>query len=204
MSNADHLRSGPCLPMSDRLVDIGLVEEHAPSTSPHPSPTLLGHWIRSDTRRYPQQGAAFRVLKFFPPTALAPSTSKLKRVPTLILRTDRNNHRLQKPLSPGAARHTAPHRASGRSRPPSTTTEPRPHKAWSCAANTRNPLRIQLENILQTTLSPIHTANHNTCASCEPLQPMDPPRGTHSRPVPHGSLTTPSRSKLGHCDGPLP
>jgi hypothetical protein len=155
MSNANRLRSGHGLPMSDRLVDIGPVKQQAPSTSSKPSLAHPGQWIRRGTRRY--TGAAFRVLKIVPPTALAPPTLKFKHVPTSVLRTDKNNHRLQSPPSPGAARHTTPHRASGRSRPPSTTTKPKPHQVWSCAANTRHPLRPHLKTILQTILSPNHT-----------------------------------------------
>jgi hypothetical protein len=137
-SYTDRLRSGPGLPMSDILVDIGPVELQAPSTSPQPSLAHPCQWIRSDTRRYTHQGAALRVLNFVSPTALAPPTMKSENVPTPVLRQVKNNHRLQKPPSPGAARHTAPQRASGRSRPPPTSSKPRPHVAWSCAANTRN------------------------------------------------------------------
>jgi hypothetical protein len=97
MSNADRLRSGPSLPMSDRLVDIGLVELQTPSTSSQPSLAHPSRWIRSDTRRYTQQGAAFRVLKIVRRTALATPTLKSKRVPTSIQRTDKSNHRLQNP-----------------------------------------------------------------------------------------------------------
>ena len=138
MSNADRLRCGHGLPMSDKLVDIGLVEQHAPSTSSQPSLAHPCQWIRSDTRRYTQQGAAPIVLNCVFPTALAPPTLKSESVPTLVLRPDTNNHRLQKPPSPGTARHTAPHRAYARSRPPPTSSKPRPHLAWLCAANTRN------------------------------------------------------------------
>jgi hypothetical protein len=140
--------------MSDRVVDIGPVEQHAPSTSSQPSLACPGQWIRNDTVRYTQQGAAFRVLKIVSPTALAPPTLKSKRVPTSVLRTVKINHRLQKPPSPRAARHTAPHRASGRSCPPPTSSKLRPHMAWSCAADTHNPLEI--------TLQPILTPNHST------------------------------------------
>jgi hypothetical protein len=97
MSDADRLRSGHGLPMSDKLVDIGLVEQQAPSTSSHPSLAYPGRYIRSDTKRYTQQGAAFRVLKIVHPTALAPPTLKSNRVPTSVLRTDKSNNRLQKP-----------------------------------------------------------------------------------------------------------
>jgi hypothetical protein len=100
--------------MSDRLVDIGPVELQAPSTSPQPSLDHPGQWIRSDTRRYTQQGAAHRVLNFVSQIALAPPTLKSENVPTLVLRPVKNNHRLQKPPLPGGG---APHRA-----PPSVRT----------------------------------------------------------------------------------
>jgi hypothetical protein len=155
--------------VSDIHVDIGPVEQQVPSTSSQPSLALPGRWIRSDTRRYTQQDAAFRVLKIVPPIALAPRTLKSKRVPTSVLRTDKNNHRLQNPPSPGAARHTAPHRASGRSRWPTTTTKPMPHQAWSCAASTRNPLRPHLETTLQTCLSPNPTTTPPQSPCLQPL-----------------------------------
>jgi hypothetical protein len=140
MSNADRLRSGPGLPKSDILVDIGPVEQQTPSTSSQPSLAHPSHWIRSDTRRYTQQGAARRVLNIVSPTALAPPILKSENVPTPVLRTDKSNHRLQNPPSPWAARHTAPHQALGRSCLLPTSSKPRPHLTWSCAANTRNPL----------------------------------------------------------------
>jgi hypothetical protein len=136
MSNADRLRSRYGLPMSDILVDIGLVEQQAPSTSSHPSLAHPGQWIRSDTRRYTQQGAAFQNSKYVLPTALAPPTSKSRYIPATVLRTLTIRHRLQKPPYTGPAHHTAPLKASGRSRPPPTSTKPRSHQTWSCAANT--------------------------------------------------------------------
>jgi hypothetical protein len=42
--------------MSDILVDIGPVEQQAPSTSSQPSLAHLGQWIRRGTIRYTQQG----------------------------------------------------------------------------------------------------------------------------------------------------
>jgi hypothetical protein len=116
MSNADRLRSGLGLPSSDRLVDIWPVELQAPSTSPHPSLAHQGQWIRSDTRRYTQQGAAFRVLNFNSPTATAPPTSKSDHVPAIVLRMNNHNPRLQKAPLPWSG---APHRA-----PPSVRTFP--------------------------------------------------------------------------------
>jgi hypothetical protein len=71
----------------------------------------------------------------------------------------------KKTPSTGPAHHTAPLRASGRSRPPPTSTKPRSHQTWSCAANTRNPLQTRLSNPLQTRLSnprPTHTPPHPT------------------------------------------
>jgi hypothetical protein len=117
MINADRLRSGHGIPMSDILVDIvGPVERHAPSTSPHPSLARPGQWIRSDTRRYTQQGAAFRVLNFISPTPIAPPTSKSEHVPAIVLRKNNHTPRLQKTPLPGSG---APHRA-----PPSVRTFP--------------------------------------------------------------------------------
>jgi hypothetical protein len=97
MSNTDRLRSWLDLPMSDRLVDIGPIEQQAPSTSSYQSLDIPCQWIRSDTRRCTQQGAAFRVLKIDSPTTLAPPTLKFKRVATSVVRTDQINYRLQKP-----------------------------------------------------------------------------------------------------------
>jgi hypothetical protein len=157
MSNAASLHLGPSLPMTDKLVDMGPVEQHAPSTSSQSCLALPSQWICSDIRRYTQQGAAFRVLNIVPPTALAPPTLKLERVPISVLRTDKNNHRLPNPPSPGAARHTAPHRASGRSLSPSKATKLKPHQARSCAANTCNPPRPHFEATL-----PTHSPNVTT------------------------------------------
>jgi hypothetical protein len=144
MSNADRLRSGLGIPMSVRLVDIGPVEQHAPSTSSDMSPAHPCQWIRSDTTRYTQQGAASRVSNSFHPTALAPPTLKSKHVHASVLRTYTFRHCLQKTPSPETAHHTAPLRASGRSRPPTTSSKPMPQSAWSCVANTRTPLRIRI------------------------------------------------------------
>jgi hypothetical protein len=116
MSNADRLRSGLGLPLSDILVDIGLVEQHAPSTSSHPSLAHPCQWIRSDTKRYTQQGAAFSVLNFVSPTALAPPTLNSEHVPALVLRMNKNIPRLQENPLLGRG---APHRA-----PPSVRTFP--------------------------------------------------------------------------------
>jgi hypothetical protein len=157
--------------MSDILVDIRLVERQAPSTSSQPSLAHPRQWIRSDTRRYTQQGAAFRVLKFVPPTALAQSTSKSTRVPTLVLRKDKIIHRLQAPPSPGASPHCAPQRVRTFMSAVNNHQTQAP-SGLSCAANTRNPLRIQLEIILLTTLSPIHTANHKRSTCRRPLTPL--------------------------------
>jgi hypothetical protein len=109
MSNADRLRSGHGLPMSDRLVDIRLVEQEAPSTSSHPSLAHPNRWIRSDNIRYTQQGAAFQNSNYVLPTALAPPTSKSKYIPATVLRTLTIRHRLLKPPLHGTgALHRAP------------------------------------------------------------------------------------------------
>jgi hypothetical protein len=109
MSNADRLRSWHGLPLSARLVDIGLVEQYTPSTSSHPSLAHPGQWIRSDTRRYTQQGAAFQNSNHVLPTALAPPTLKSKYIPATIQRTLTIRYRLQKtPLLGTGAPHRAP------------------------------------------------------------------------------------------------
>jgi hypothetical protein len=94
--------------MSDSLVDIWPVEQQAPSTSSRPSLAHPRQWIRSDTKRYTHQGAAFRVLKIAPPTALAPPTLKSKRVPTSILRIDKKPSITKTPPPRGGALHRAP------------------------------------------------------------------------------------------------
>jgi hypothetical protein len=224
MSNADRLRSRHGLPMSDILVDIGLAEQHAPSTASQPNLTHPCQWIRSDTIRYTQQGAAFRVLKIVHPTSIAPPTLKSKRLPTSILRTDKSNQRLQNPPLPGGG---APHDAPPSVRTFTSAVDTLQTKAWSCAANTRNPQLLHLETILRTILPPHHTTNPTrsicprpltfsplthrcsagspgACTYCGPLQPMDPPRGTSARPVPRCTSTTPSRAEPAQCYGLVP
>jgi hypothetical protein len=71
MSNADRLRSWLGLPMRDKFVDIGPIEQHAPYTSSQPSLAHPGQWIRRGTRRYTQQGAAFQNSNYIPPMAPA-------------------------------------------------------------------------------------------------------------------------------------
>jgi hypothetical protein len=125
------------------------------------------------------------------------------------------------------ARHIAPHRASGRSRPPPTSTKPRSHQAWSCAANTRNPLEIQIETTTQTplTLSPTTIHAQSICprpltpphfqastpagppgagAAHGPLQPQKPTRRPPASPVPHCPATTPVKQNLGTAMDPFP
>jgi hypothetical protein len=159
MSNADRLRSGHGLPTSDILVDIGPVDQHAPSTSSQRRPSHPGQWIRSDTRRYTQQGTAFLNSNSVPPIAPASPTSKPNCVHTSIMRTLRVRHRLQKTRSTGPAHHIAPHRASGRSCPPPTSIKPRSQPTLSCAANTRNPPRPRLSTPRPTRIPPHHTTN---------------------------------------------
>jgi hypothetical protein len=90
-------------------VVIWPVAQRAPATSPHPSLAHHGQWIRSHSRRYTQQGAAFRISNSVPPTALAPPTLKSKHVPTSVLRTYKIRHRLQNsPLHGTGAPHRAP------------------------------------------------------------------------------------------------
>jgi hypothetical protein len=141
MSNADRLGLGHGLPMSVRVVDIGLVEQQAPSTSSQTSPTHPSQWIRSDIIRYIQQGAAFRISNHVPPTTLVPPTLKSKHVPPQYYGHTKSPIAYKSPPSTGPARQGAPHRAPGSSRPPPTSTKPRSHQTKSCAANTRNPLR---------------------------------------------------------------
>jgi hypothetical protein len=109
MSNADRLRSGPGLPMSDRLVDIGPVEQHAPSASSQPSPTRPCQWIRRGTIRYTQQGVAFQNSNSAPPDSSRVTHFEIKIVPTSVLRTFIVRHRLPKiPLHGTGAPHRAP------------------------------------------------------------------------------------------------
>jgi hypothetical protein len=106
MSNADRLRSGLGLSISESLVDTGPVEQKAPSSSSQPSLAHPGRGIRSHRRRYTQQGAAFQKSNYVPPTASAPPTSKTHRVQPTVLRNHRSHHRLQNP--PPRVRRTTP------------------------------------------------------------------------------------------------
>jgi hypothetical protein len=157
MSNADRLRSGHGLPMSDRQVDIGPVEHHAPSTSSQPSPAHPRQWIRRDTKRYTHQGVAFQNSNSVSPTAPALPTSKFNNVPISMVRTLAVRHRLQKNRSTGPAHNIAPHRASGRPHPPPISTKPRSYPTKSCAANTRNLPRPHLSTPRMT-----HVPSHPT------------------------------------------
>jgi hypothetical protein len=69
MSNADRLRSRPSLPMSDKLVGIGPVEQHAPSISFQLSLDHPGQWIRRHNRRYTLKDAMLIILNLVSVTA---------------------------------------------------------------------------------------------------------------------------------------
>jgi hypothetical protein len=127
MSNADRLRSGLGLPMSDRLVTTGPVRRRAPITSPHPSLAHPGQWIRRHIRRYTLQGAAFTILNSIHMTESARPASQTPRVLRSILRHPYGSDRLQKNLPTEPAHHSAPLRASGRPHPtPAGKTNPCP------------------------------------------------------------------------------
>jgi hypothetical protein len=142
MSNADRLRPGLGLPMSDRLVVTGPVERRAPTTSPHTSLAHPGKWFRRHTSLYTQQGAAFNTFEFT-------SQEKLLRHPlhSHIVYYTRyygtpSSQIAYKTIPPTAAAHRrAPLRASKRLHPPHAKNKPIPHRTWSCAANTRRPLQ---------------------------------------------------------------
>jgi hypothetical protein len=122
-------------------VDIGPVEQHAPSTS--------GKWIRRGTRRYTQQGAAFQNSSYVP---RQPSRHPLRNQNTYQPQYNGPSQSAiayKKPPSTGPAQHTVPLRASGRSRPPPTSTKLGSHQTWSCAANTHNPLETTLQTRLK-------------------------------------------------------
>jgi hypothetical protein len=214
--------------MSERMVDIGPVEQHALSTYSHLSLAFQGQRIRSDTRRYTQQDVAFRVLKIVSPTALAPSTLKSKHEPTSLLRTNKINHRLQKPPLPrGGAPHRAPpsvrtftsavntlqtHAPSClvvcRQHTQPTTTPPRNHTtnlpiSTSYHESTTTNMSSN-PNLPPTYVTFANAGSPGACAHCGPLQPPEPPRGPSARSVPHCAPTTPSWVELGHCHGPLP
>jgi hypothetical protein len=114
MRNTDRLRSGLGLPMSDRLVVKGLVGQRAPITSPQPRTTHTCQWIRSHTRRYTQQGAAFLHLILILQKASAPPSSQAHRVLHSILWYPLVLNRLQNTTPHG---YGAPPRA-----PPSVRT----------------------------------------------------------------------------------
>jgi hypothetical protein len=189
MTNADRLRSWPCLPSSDRLVDRA-VELLAPSTSPHPSLAYQGQRIRSDTRRYTLKGAAFGDLNFISPTAIAPLTSKSEHVHDIVLRKNKHNHRLQNASPPRkVARHIAPLRASGRPCPLPTSTKLKSHRAWSRATNTRNTLKNLLENPQLTPLVLSSTQNHARSLCPRPLLPPTCKQALLRDPPDHGRYT---------------
>jgi hypothetical protein len=199
MSNADRPRSGLGLPMSDRLMDIGLVKQHAPSTSSQPSLAHPCHWIRSDTRRYTQQGASFQNSNCAPPTALAPPTSKSKHIPATVLRTLTIRHRLQKTALLGSgAQHRAPpsvrtftsaaniHQTlvpsymvvcSQHTQP--TTTPPRNHATYptlkpnlvDMSSNTNHPPTYK-HMLLRDRPGHAPTADHHNLLSCHARRPL--------------------------------
>jgi hypothetical protein len=141
MSNADRLRSWLGLPMSDKLVVIGPVGQRAPATSPQPSLAHPCQRIRSHNKRYTQQGAAFNNLNSVPQIASAPPASKTYRILHSVLRFPSEHHRLQKSNLHG---YGAPHCTHPRVRtftPDANKTKPMSYQIWSCAANTRKPLR---------------------------------------------------------------
>jgi hypothetical protein len=114
MSNADRLRSGFGLPMSDRLVITGPVGRQAPITSPNPSLAHPCHWIRRLIRRYTLQGASFTNLNLIHLKESAPPASHPPRVLHPILRHPYESDRLQNSPPHGVG---APPRA-----PPSVRT----------------------------------------------------------------------------------
>jgi hypothetical protein len=149
----DRLRSGLGHFMSDILVDTGPVEQQAPSTSLPLSYAQPCQWIRRHTGRYKQQGADLKILNHVPPTSSAPPTSKSHRVPPTDPQYCAPSTFLidyKKTSSKGTARHTAPNRVSGRSRPPPTNRKPKSHLTWSCAAKTRNPPRTHHRHLFLT------------------------------------------------------
>jgi hypothetical protein len=97
MSNAGRLRSGPSLPMSDRLVITWPVGRRAPITSPHLSLAHPGQWIRRHIKRYTLQGAAFTNLNYsVHMKESAPPASQTPRVLHSVLRHLSESDRLQK------------------------------------------------------------------------------------------------------------
>jgi hypothetical protein len=120
MSNADRLRSGLGLPISDRLVITWpvhrspLPSRHTPITSPLPSLAHPCHWIRRHMRRYTLQGAAFKNLNSIHMEESAPPASQTPRVLHSILRHPYESDRLQNSPPHGVG---APPRA-----PPSVRT----------------------------------------------------------------------------------
>jgi hypothetical protein len=114
MSNADRLRSGLGLPMSDKLVVTRPVGQRAPITSPQPSIAHPGQSIRCHTRRYTQQGATFPHLNSMHQKGSVPPASQTHSVQHSILRYPSELHCLQNTTAHG---YGAPPRA-----PPSVRT----------------------------------------------------------------------------------
>jgi hypothetical protein len=109
MSNADRLSYGPGLPMSDRPVDIGPVEQHTPSTSSQPSLAQLGQWIRRGTKRYTHQSAAFQNSNYAPPDSSRANHFEIKIQTSHNIADPHNPPSLTKiPLHGTGAPHRAP------------------------------------------------------------------------------------------------
>jgi hypothetical protein len=153
MSNADRLRSGLGLRMSDRLMNKGPVGRRAPITSPHPSLAHPCQWIRRHTRRYTLQGATFTNLNSIYMKDAAPPASQPHRVILSILRHPYGSDRLQKipPHGVGAAPRA----------PPSVRTS----TPDSCRKQTQVPsgLVVCRQHTL-TTSTPHSTHTHTTCS----------------------------------------
>jgi hypothetical protein len=226
MSNADRLRPGLGLPMSDRLMVTGPVERRAPTTSPHPSLAHPCQWIRRHTRRYTEQGAAFNNLNSLHMKASAPPTSQSHRVLHPILRYPSESDRFQNYTPTATAHRRASLRASERSHPPPAGNKPMPHRTWSCAANTRRPLQpytlLTHTTFSNQTLSITRrppclylpafrnpTSRSSSEIDQRPNLPMttsapEPRGGSSAPPLPHGSATPHRRPRPGLAAGTRP
>jgi hypothetical protein len=165
MSNTDRLRSGLGLPMSDKQVVKGPVGQRASITSPQPRSTHTCQWIRSHTRGYTQQGAAFLHLNSILQKASAPPSSQAHRVLHSILRYPLVLNRLQnttphgygapprahpsvrtfKPDAHGKQTHVPSDLVVCRQHTPTTPTIPPPH-----TQNLPNPIIVYYKS---TTMS---------------------------------------------------
>jgi hypothetical protein len=158
MSNADRIRSRLGLPMSDGLVVAWPVELQATATSSQPSLPHQGSVVIADGTHSKAQFPEIRIMspQQLPRHPLQKHNAYYPRYyeNTPIDWSRYKKHCLQKHTPTGTSRHTAPNRASGRSRPPLTKTKPMSHRAWSCAANTRN-------QALQTQIFFLRLAHHS-------------------------------------------